>query len=160
MRSLMIEGVVAIQSGDKPQLIKEKLKGFLPPSGRRAAWKFEVAQWAEEGVRTRAADGRRTASGSRPSSTWSRYLVTFFILLVHLLERSKSYDAFTIIERNLLGTRGVTLSTKGEQEIRSSLMNEDLMLAMDVTPRCSRNPHVRRQRTSCLEDAGRTWVRN
>ena len=34
LRNLMIEGVVAIQSGEKPQLIKEKLKGFLPPSVR------------------------------------------------------------------------------------------------------------------------------
>jgi chemotaxis protein MotA len=31
VRSLMVEGVVAIQSGEKPQLIKEKLKGFLSP---------------------------------------------------------------------------------------------------------------------------------
>ena len=36
LRNLMIEGVVAIQSGEKPQLIKEKLKGFLPPSLREA----------------------------------------------------------------------------------------------------------------------------
>jgi chemotaxis protein MotA len=34
LRELMIEGIVAIQSGEKPQLIKEKLKGFLPPSAR------------------------------------------------------------------------------------------------------------------------------
>lgn len=34
MRALMIEGIVAIQSGEKPQLIKEKLKGFLAPSLR------------------------------------------------------------------------------------------------------------------------------
>ena len=34
LRELMIEGVVAIQSGEKPQLIKEKLKGFLPPPVR------------------------------------------------------------------------------------------------------------------------------
>lgn len=34
LRSLMIEGVVAVQSGEKPQLIKEKLKGFLAPSAR------------------------------------------------------------------------------------------------------------------------------
>lgn len=34
LRELMIEGIVAIQSGEKPQLIKEKLKGFLPPSVR------------------------------------------------------------------------------------------------------------------------------
>jgi chemotaxis protein MotA len=34
LRDLMIEGIVAIQSGEKPALIKEKLKGFLPPSGR------------------------------------------------------------------------------------------------------------------------------
>lgn len=31
IRNLMIEGIVAIQSGEKPQLIKEKLKGFLAP---------------------------------------------------------------------------------------------------------------------------------
>jgi chemotaxis protein MotA len=36
MRELMIEGIVAIQSGEKPQLIKEKLKGFLPPLKRVA----------------------------------------------------------------------------------------------------------------------------
>jgi len=36
LRELMIEGIVAIQSGEKPQLIKEKLKGFLPPSTREA----------------------------------------------------------------------------------------------------------------------------
>jgi chemotaxis protein MotA len=34
LRELMIEGIVAIQSGEKPQLIKEKLKGFLRPSAR------------------------------------------------------------------------------------------------------------------------------
>ena len=34
VRALMIEGIVAIQSGEKPQLIKEKLKGFLPPASR------------------------------------------------------------------------------------------------------------------------------
>ncbi len=34
LRELMIEGIVAIQSGEKPALIKEKLKGFLPPRER------------------------------------------------------------------------------------------------------------------------------
>jgi chemotaxis protein MotA len=34
LRELMIEGIVAIQSGEKPQLIKEKLKGFLSPTVR------------------------------------------------------------------------------------------------------------------------------
>jgi chemotaxis protein MotA len=34
LRELMIEGIVAIQSGEKPQLIKEKLKGFLAPAER------------------------------------------------------------------------------------------------------------------------------
>ena len=34
IRDLMIEGIVAIQSGEKPQLIKEKLKGFLRPQAR------------------------------------------------------------------------------------------------------------------------------
>ncbi len=36
LRDLMIEGIVAIQSGEKPQLIKEKLKGFLAPKEREA----------------------------------------------------------------------------------------------------------------------------
>jgi len=36
LRNLMIEGIVAIQSGEKPQLIKEKLKGFLAPGMREA----------------------------------------------------------------------------------------------------------------------------
>lgn len=36
LRELMIAGIVAIQSGEKPQLIKEKLKGFLAPAMREA----------------------------------------------------------------------------------------------------------------------------
>ena len=36
LRELMIEGIVAIQSGEKPQLIKEKLKSFLAPAIRDA----------------------------------------------------------------------------------------------------------------------------
>ncbi len=36
IRSTMIEGIVAIQSGDKPAMVKEKLKAFLPPSIRQA----------------------------------------------------------------------------------------------------------------------------
>ena len=34
LRELMIEGISSIQAGDGPQLIKEKLKSFLPPSMR------------------------------------------------------------------------------------------------------------------------------
>ena len=36
LRELMIEGIVAIQSGDGPQLIKEKLKSFISPAAREA----------------------------------------------------------------------------------------------------------------------------
>lgn len=36
LRQLMIEGIVAIQSGEGPQLIKEKLKSFVAPSVREA----------------------------------------------------------------------------------------------------------------------------
>jgi chemotaxis protein MotA len=36
LRELQIEGIVAIQSGDGPQLIKEKLKTFVPPKVRGA----------------------------------------------------------------------------------------------------------------------------
>lgn len=34
LRALMVEGIVAIQSGEGPQLIKEKLKSFLAPAIR------------------------------------------------------------------------------------------------------------------------------
>lgn len=36
MREIMIEGIAAIQAGDKPQMIKEKLKSFIPPSLRES----------------------------------------------------------------------------------------------------------------------------
>ena len=36
LRQLMIEGIVAIQSGEGPALIKEKLKSFLAPATREA----------------------------------------------------------------------------------------------------------------------------
>jgi len=36
LRQLMIEGIVAIQAGEGPQLIKEKLKSFLSPQMREA----------------------------------------------------------------------------------------------------------------------------
>ncbi len=36
LREIMIEGIVSIQSGDKPQMVKEKLKAFLPPAVRDA----------------------------------------------------------------------------------------------------------------------------
>lgn len=34
VREIMIEGIAAIQSGDKPAMVKEKLKAYLPPSIR------------------------------------------------------------------------------------------------------------------------------
>jgi chemotaxis protein MotA len=36
LRELMIEGIVSVQSGDGPQLIKEKLKSFVAPAAREA----------------------------------------------------------------------------------------------------------------------------
>ncbi len=36
LRELMIEGIVAVQSGEGPQLIKEKLKSFVAPAARAA----------------------------------------------------------------------------------------------------------------------------
>lgn len=35
MREIMVEGIASIQAGDKPQVIKEKLKSFLSPGDRR-----------------------------------------------------------------------------------------------------------------------------
>lgn len=34
MREIMIEGVLSIQAGENPQILKQKLLAFLPPSGR------------------------------------------------------------------------------------------------------------------------------
>ena len=36
LREVMIEGIASIQGGDKPQMVKEKLKAFLSPGGRKA----------------------------------------------------------------------------------------------------------------------------
>jgi chemotaxis protein MotA len=36
LRELMIEGIVSVQSGDGPQLIKERLKSFVAPAAREA----------------------------------------------------------------------------------------------------------------------------
>ncbi|MFQ5962958.1 MAG: motility protein A [Candidatus Scalinduaceae bacterium] len=35
LKELIVEGVVAIQSGDNPNIVEEKLKGFLAPAQRR-----------------------------------------------------------------------------------------------------------------------------
>ena len=35
IRELIVEGIVAIQSGDNPNIVEEKLKGFLAPSQRK-----------------------------------------------------------------------------------------------------------------------------
>ncbi len=34
VREIMIEGIASIQAGDKPQMIKEKLKSYIPPGDR------------------------------------------------------------------------------------------------------------------------------
>jgi chemotaxis protein MotA len=36
MREIMIEGILSIQAGDNPRIVKEKLSAFLPPSMRAA----------------------------------------------------------------------------------------------------------------------------
>ncbi|MFQ5504315.1 MAG: motility protein A [Planctomycetota bacterium] len=36
LKNLMVEGILSIQSGDKPALVREKLKSFLPPHQRDA----------------------------------------------------------------------------------------------------------------------------
>jgi chemotaxis protein MotA len=37
LRNMMIEGILAVQSGDNPRLVFEKLEGFLAPSERASA---------------------------------------------------------------------------------------------------------------------------
>ncbi len=36
LKSIMIEGVLSIQSGDNPRIVKDKLVSFLPPAEREA----------------------------------------------------------------------------------------------------------------------------
>ncbi|MBM4417072.1 MAG: motility protein A [Chloroflexi bacterium] len=50
IRNMMIEGVLAVQAGDNPRLVFEKLEGFIPPSAREHA-----RQQAEGGGRAAAA---------------------------------------------------------------------------------------------------------
>ena len=40
-KEMVIEGIMAIQSGDSPRIVEEKLKSFLPPVMRR---KVEAAK--------------------------------------------------------------------------------------------------------------------
>ncbi|MEQ9365726.1 MAG: motility protein A, partial [Leptospirales bacterium] len=34
VKSIMIEGILSIQSGDNPRIVKDKLSSFLPPGER------------------------------------------------------------------------------------------------------------------------------
>ena len=43
MRTIVIKGVMAIQSGDNPRIVEQKLRTFLPPSARTAADQEEAA---------------------------------------------------------------------------------------------------------------------
>ena len=58
LRDLMIEGIVAIQSGDGPQLIKEKLKSFLSPSVAKRSPANRDGQEEEKESRGRWSRGR------------------------------------------------------------------------------------------------------
>ena len=37
LKTIIIKGVMSIQSGDNPRIVEQKLKTFLPPSLREAA---------------------------------------------------------------------------------------------------------------------------
>lgn len=45
-RSLAVEGILSVQSGDNPRLVKEKLEAFLPPKARNV----KAAEQAEQNV--------------------------------------------------------------------------------------------------------------
>jgi len=36
VKAIMIEGILSIQSGDNPRIVKDKLSSFLPPAERAA----------------------------------------------------------------------------------------------------------------------------
>ena len=64
MREIMIEGILAIQAGDNPRLLEEKLLAFLDPSDRET----EV----EEGGTVAAEPGSRVGEHSRTAQWHNR----------------------------------------------------------------------------------------
>ena len=49
-RQLLVEGLLGLQAGENPRLIKEKLSAFLPPKTREALDEAGGAQTAEAGA--------------------------------------------------------------------------------------------------------------
>lgn len=59
-KEILIEGILAIQSGDNPRIVEEKLRAFLPPAMRaKVAYKKRPAAGAKE-----AAGAAREAAGA------------------------------------------------------------------------------------------------
>jgi chemotaxis protein MotA len=54
LRTIMIEGVLSLQAGDKPQVMREKLKAFLSPSLRKLA---AAKESSKEGAKEAAKSG-------------------------------------------------------------------------------------------------------
>ncbi|MFG0251554.1 MAG: motility protein A, partial [Phycisphaerales bacterium JB038] len=46
LKSIILEGVMSIQSGDNPRVVEQKLKTYLPPTERDAAGESEEAEAA------------------------------------------------------------------------------------------------------------------
>jgi chemotaxis protein MotA len=44
IRQIMIEGILAVQKGDKPQVLRERLKAFLNPKERLSLASFAAAK--------------------------------------------------------------------------------------------------------------------
>jgi chemotaxis protein MotA len=51
VRTVMIEGVLSLQAGDKPQVLREKLKAFLAPKSRALIGGDKNAEAAKEGAK-------------------------------------------------------------------------------------------------------------
>ncbi|MCR4402732.1 MAG: motility protein A [Firmicutes bacterium] len=62
-KQILIEGVLAIQSGDNPRIVEEKLRAFLPPATRaRVAYKRGVHATGKPGsARATGGPGKETA---------------------------------------------------------------------------------------------------
>ena len=58
LKSVMIEGVLSIQSGDNPRIVKDKLVSFLPPAEREAISQEVGEQWRKRSKNPRK-KGRR-----------------------------------------------------------------------------------------------------
>jgi chemotaxis protein MotA len=62
LRELTIEGLLAIQAGDNPRVVADKLEAFVPPEDRKAAKEAAAAPAGGKAAAPKTADGLKAAA--------------------------------------------------------------------------------------------------